>query len=114
MTHLRFSAILLACVASIGTVRADDSLPSPISQLIEQRKAEPRANPPASVWRYTYLDQTVFYLPPKCCDVPSALYDSSGKLICRPDGGMTGRGDGKCRNFHQQRTDEQLIWRDER
>ena len=31
-----------------------------------------------------------------------------------PDGGITGRGDGKCTDFFQTRTDERLWWADTR
>ncbi len=85
-----------------------------LSALIAQFKAEPVANPPHRIQSYRYRDQTVYYVPPSCCDQPSTLYDAKGEVICAPDGGMTGRGDGRCADFYQQRSDELLVWSDPR
>ena len=56
----------------------------------------------------------MFYVPPACCDVPSELYDHDGNLICGPDGGIRGTGDGKCPDFFEKRREGTLIWRDPR
>ncbi|HEX6535209.1 MAG TPA: hypothetical protein VF041_11455 [Gemmatimonadaceae bacterium] len=72
------------------------------------------ANPPASVVRYKYHGADVYYLPPRCCDVPGVLYDSAGAVVCLPDGGITGKGDGRCNDFSAVRRDEVVIWRDRR
>jgi len=71
-------------------------------------------NPPAKVYRYKYNGQIVYYFPPRCCDIPSTLYDENCNIICSPDGGLTGGGDGKCSDFFDSRTDEKLIWEDTR
>jgi hypothetical protein len=92
----------------------DEDLPPFVTQLISRYEADPLANPPASIWRYTYKGAVVFYVPPSCCDVASELYDHDGQLVCGPDGGITGRGDGKCPDFFEQRADELLVWRDNR
>ncbi|WP_018478502.1 DUF6970 domain-containing protein [Pontibacter roseus] len=81
---------------------------------IRELKAKDVRNPPAAVWQYEYDGQTVYYIPPYCCDVPSQLYDSNCNLICSPDGGFTGRGDGKCNDFFEKRTNERLVWKDAR
>ena len=90
------------------------SIPGWLTQLINQLKAQPVANPPAKIIRYTYKGETVYYLPPKCCDVPSVLYDAQGNSICSPDGGFTGHGDGQCPDFFSERTNETIIWEDNR
>jgi hypothetical protein len=56
----------------------------------------------------------VYYVPSKCCDVPSVLYDSAGAVVCSPDGGITGKGDGRCTDFFDARRDEVVVWRDPR
>jgi len=61
------------------------------------------------IYSYTYRDQTVYYFPPQCCDIPSVLFDRNCNIICNPDGGWTGGGDGRCPDFFEERTDEQLI-----
>jgi hypothetical protein len=85
-----------------------------IDQMIRQFKSQPIGNPPQSIWRYDYKGQEVYYVPPQCCDLYSSLYDASGKIICAPDGGLAGRGDGKCPDFVAERSAEKLIWEDPR
>ena len=82
--------------------------------MIEKYKAEDRQNPPRQVFSYQYKGQTVFYVTPPCCDFFSELYDSACTLIAQPDGGFTGRGDGRAPDFEAQRSNEKLIWKDER
>ena len=85
-----------------------------LNNLIFKLRQEESANPPAKIYRYTYQDNIVYYLSGRCCDIPSKLYDKSGTVICEPDGGITGRGDGRCPDFFEKRTDETLIWEDNR
>ena len=47
-------------------------------------------------------------------DIPSMVYDSKGIVICHPDGGISGKGDMKCPDFFEKRTNEKLIWKDAR
>ena len=88
--------------------------PQWVDQLIAQFKAEPVGNPPQSIWRYEYQGQFVYYVPAQCCDMFSTLYDTGGNVICAPNGGIDGKGDGRCEDFLSQRTQEQLIWQDPR
>lgn len=88
--------------------------PSWVNQLIVQFQNAPPGNPPQSIWRYDYKGQTVYYVPAQCCDQFSVLYDSKGNVICAPDGGFTGGGDGRCPDFFRERKNEVLIWRDSR
>ena len=90
------------------------STPNCVEQKIEQLKKEPVWNPPAKVCGYTYREQTVYFFPQRCCDIPSELYDENCTLICHPDGGITGRGDGKCADFFEKRSNGVLVWEDER
>jgi len=64
------------------------------------------------IWRYEYQGQQVYYLPfarTHCCDAMSMLYDSDGKLLCMPDGGITGDGDGRCPDFSPRRSPGVLV-----
>jgi hypothetical protein len=106
-------SILLVAVLGCTSTSVED-LPPIVNQLIAQHKAAPKRNPPSSIWRYKYKGLVVFYVSPACCDIPSELYSSDGKLVCSPDGGITGNGDGKCSDFFATRTDEQLVWSDKR
>lgn len=97
-----------------GTVTSPSALPHWLAVLIADFQSAPVGNPPQSIYRYTYKGQTVYYVPPQCCDQFSTLYDASGRVLCAPDGGISGRGDGKCPAFLQERTNEALVWRDNR
>jgi hypothetical protein len=88
--------------------------PSWVDHLMEEFENQPVANPPLSIWQYVYEGQVVYYVPPRCCDIYSTLYDSEGSVLCHPDGGFTGEGDGQCRDFFEKRTDAKLIWQDVR
>lgn len=93
---------------------AMEAKPDWVEKIIQRCQAGPAGNPPYTVWRYSYKGKTVYYLPPQCCDQYSELYDEAGKLLCAPDGGMAGTGDGKCPDFYKLRTDGKLVWHDAR
>ena len=105
--------LLLAACASPPVVTAP-ARPAFVAGLIAAFEAEPVANPPASIWRFTYRGETVWYVPARCCDIPSTLYDATGGAICQPDGGYTGRGDGRCPDFIDTRRDGAVVWSDPR
>ena len=94
--------------------KTDPILPGCIKKMIREFQQEEKQNPPRSIYRYTYKGEPVYYVPPICCDFFSDLYDNECKLIAHPDGGFTGKGDGRVVDFLQTRTDEKLIWKDER
>ncbi|MFN8348030.1 MAG: hypothetical protein U0X91_23725 [Spirosomataceae bacterium] len=104
--------IFFTCSCKNNDVPSDT--PSCIKAIIEQMKKDPVSNPPGSVWKYTFNNQPVYYIPPTCCDIPSILYDDKCNLICSPDGGFSGTGDGKCPDFFKNRKDQKLIWSDDR
>ncbi|GAC1588937.1 MAG: hypothetical protein NVS3B25_06110 [Hymenobacter sp.] len=76
--------------------------------------AERKRNPITRILRYQYGGQTVYYLSAPCCDQYSNVFDTKGRLICQPDGGITGKGDGKCPDFDKTKTNEKLVWQDPR
>jgi hypothetical protein len=88
--------------------------PKCVEKLIRRIKNQPVSNPPSKVFRYSYKGKTVYYIPPKCCDIPSKLVDENCNVICSPDGGFTGIGDGRCTDFFAYRSKEELIWQDSR
>lgn len=95
-------AVQQQLTAAFSTIhfKALDELPSNapecLKEVIQELVAEPVRNPPASLWRYEYDGQIVYYIPQYCCDFPSTLLDSDCEFICSPDGGFSGQGDGKC------------------
>jgi len=103
----------LGCTAG-DEVSGSDSTPPWVVELIEGLEVEPMRNPPAFVARYSYLGNIVYYVPPFCCDMTSVLYDVEGEIICSPDGGITGGGDGRCSDFFEERGDALIVWEDSR
>jgi len=100
---------------SPDTVIAKETIvPSCITKLIETFKAEEVQNPPRKIFSYMYKGKTVYYVPAICCDFFSDLYDGDCKLIGHPDGGFTGKGDGKITDFETEKKDEKLVWADPR
>lgn len=97
-----------------GATVAADSLPVCVKALIEKFKSEEVTNPPMSITQFMYKGKTVFYVPGPCCDNFSELYNDSCRVIGHPDGGFTGRGDGKFPNFRNEATEEKLLWKDPR
>ena len=93
-------------------VALKDSVPICIEELIKKIALEPITSPPSKVYRYTFDGKTVYYVPPVCCDNFSDLYNDSCKIIAHPDGGFTGRGDGRAASFNTTKKNEKLIWED--
>lgn len=106
------AAVVTACATAYPTDVADQ--PAWLQAMIAQIRSEPVTNPPSSIIRYRYNGATVYYRPARCCDIFAELYDATGNLICHPDGGLAGNGDGKCPDFAAARTEERVIWADAR
>jgi len=113
--RLGVSAVLALLGAGLGSTVAAQDLPRFLQELIARKEASPSRSFD-KIWRYQYNGETVYYIPasPLFSDSSSQLYDSAGELICKPDGGYTGRGDGRCPDFLEARSKGQLVWRDSR
>ncbi len=109
-------SVLASPAAASPAAPSPSTPPGPpwLQRLIGQMKAGPPGNPPQTVWRYRYRGQLVYYLPPQCCDQTSVLFDAGGTVIGAPDGGLSGRGDGRAADFHALRREGVLLWRDPR
>jgi PKD repeat protein len=82
-----------------------------LNDLIAKFKNDLNSNPLHSIYQYDYQGKTVFYVPPQCCDQYSTLYDACGNVMCAPDGGITGTGDGTCPDFFSARQNETVIFK---
>lgn len=89
-------------------------VPDWLTDLIQRLQNGPVASPPASIAQYEFRGEIVYFLPQRCCDIWSNLYDVEGDIIGHPDGGITGEGDGRVPSFFELRSNERLIWKDER
>ena len=110
MRRLRPISFLLALSFAKQSLAQD--LPPFVTQLIEDYQSIEAGASPGEIWRYEFRDATVYYLPRShlCCDIPSVLYDSEGQIVCLPDGGITGRGDGRCTDFITRRSNGVRVW----
>jgi hypothetical protein len=108
------TATLFLALAVVSPLTcAQSNIPSFVAKLIERYKTFPVGHSPDSVWKYTYKGATVFYVPRiPCCDFTSSLYSADGNLLCHPDGGIVGIGDGKCPDFFEERSDGERLWSD--
>lgn len=88
-------------------------LPACIQATIEIIKSLPVENPPKEVWKWQVDGNTFYYFSAACCDQYSELYDANCNLVCHPDGGFSGAGDGNCPSFSTQIT-KTLVWKDPR
>ena len=108
------SVVIMSVEIVTSCQKQMDEVPTCIISKIKEIESQDVTNPPGSIWQYTYDGQIVYYIPPICCDIYSILLDSNCKTICSPDGGLIGKGDGKCPDFFTQRINEKLIWKDSR
>lgn len=103
-----------ATLSNCEKIKMDKNVPACIKERIKSIEKEKIWNPAAKIFQYEYKGKTVFYIPSHCCDIPGEVLDENCNLICQPDGGITGKGDGKCKDFFKERTGEKLIWADTR
>jgi len=91
----------------------ETKLPKCISDKIENLKEIPAQNPRAEVWQWKVDGKTYYYITSDCCDQFNYLYDNQCNVVCAPDGGITGAGDGACPKFTGT-IEYTLVWKDPR
>ena len=89
-----------------------DSLPACVRKLINERNKDIPPSPPQSVTKYNYEGKTVYYFREGCCDQFNPVYDDSCHLLGAPDGGFTGRGDGKLPGFFSKAKMIKVVWKE--
>lgn len=105
------SVLFFASCATHKKAQAVNELPSCLTTKIEAMSDNPREGTPQSITRYSYKGQTVYYLLSSCCDKYNIVFDSDCNILGYPDGGYTGKGDGKMPDFHKEATDAKLVWK---
>jgi hypothetical protein len=83
-----------------------------IQKKIKELEAAPPKKAKSYIMQYEYNGRLVYYIPADCCDQLNPLYDEKGNIICKPDGGFTGKGDGKCPDFLRANLKGKKIWSD--
>ena len=103
-----FAFILLL---SLGSCHHNSISPSELPSCIDGKISEIESEEldDRKVFTFLYKDARVYYVSARCCDFPSELYDLNCNVICYPDGGFTGSGDGKCRDLPDQKK-WTLVW----
>jgi len=104
-----FISIVTSCTNS----DLDIDAPACIESKIENILANEVTNPPTQVWKWEVDEKTYYYITSDCCDQFNYLYDTNCELVCAPDGGITGTGDGNCPEFTGDIT-KTLVWEDQR
>jgi len=91
-------------------VEAKQTLPAAIQKRIDDYKKMDKSEQPRKVIEYDYKGKKVYYVSMHCCDFFNELYDSAGKLMGHPDGGITGKGDKKLPDFNTEKKNERIVW----
>ena len=98
----RDSAILPATI--------DVAVPTCIKNKIDSFKLKEAHEKPQRVIEYVYKGKKVYYVVMPCCDFYNEVYDANCKFLGAPDGGFTGKGDGKIPDFFEEAKSEKLVW----
>ena len=83
--------------------------PCMVSKIEEMLKAQ-SANQPQVVTQYSYKGAAVFYITSGCCDQYNPVYSSDCQYLGAPDGGITGKGDGRLPDFYTNTTNKKIVW----
>lgn len=86
------------------------NMPSCLATKIDSIKRDGKVNLPTSVIQYSYKGAPVYYVTAGCCDQFNEVYDANCKQIGAPDGGVTGKGDGKLTDFYSNATNKRVVW----
>jgi len=105
--------VLTAPLSSCEKLDLEVNIPNCVERKIKEIKKEDVRNPPAEVWQWKVNEKIYYYITSDCCDKFNYLYDDNCNVVCAPDGGITGAGDGNCPDFNGQ-VERTLIWKDDR
>lgn len=92
------------------TISVELVIPTCIKQKVDSFKVAQKHQQPQKIVEYLYKGKKVYYVVMPCCDFFNEVYDEKCKLLGSPDGGFTGKGDGKLPDFFKEAKNEKLIW----
>ncbi len=108
---ITFAAVLFLFACAAHKKATDNvAIPSCLLSKIDSMTANPNEGSPQSVTSYSYHDKTVYYMKAPCCDKYNIVFDSVCNVLGYPDGGFTGKGDGKMPDFFKEATDGKVVW----
>ena len=88
----------------------DAAVPTCIKNKIDSFKVKEAHDKPQRVVEYVYKGKKVYYVVMPCCDFYNEVYDDKCNFLGAPDGGFTGKGDGKIPDFFTEAKNEKLVW----
>ena len=91
-------------------MQGTSALPQCMVTKIDSLKMNTSVNPPKSVIQYSYKGAAVYYITSGCCDQFNTVYNSDCNYLGAPDGGITGKGDGKIPDFFANATNKKVVW----
>ncbi len=106
---LSFFLFLFSCSTPKKSEVAND-LPSCLVAKIKTMAENPNEGSAQSITRYSYHNQKVYYMKAPCCDKYNIVFDSVCNILGYPDGGFTGKGDGKMTDFFKEAKDGKVVW----
>lgn len=110
-----FFVKIMFVIAILSTLNSceDNTTLSCIDTKINEIKQTEVTNPPTEVWKWDVDRNTYYYFTSDCCDQFNFLYNEKCEIVCAPDGGITGNGDGSCPEFIGE-IEKTLFWKDPR
>ncbi len=114
------SRMLLILTVGVFAVACDcdneegREIPGCMEKKIRQLELGPALDSAFSITMITTTtgEKYFYFPPPQCCDFFSELYDSQCNLVCNPDGGFSGQGQGVCPEYLVLK--KEVIWKDKR
>jgi hypothetical protein len=97
--------------STIVTTPTESLLPTCIKNKIDSFKLKEAHERPQRVVEYMYKGKKVYYVVMPCCDFFNEVYDENCKYLGAPDGGFTGRGDGKLPDFTETAKPGKEVWK---
>ena len=86
------------------------AMPTCLKNKIDSFKLKEAHEKPQRVIEYVYKGRKVYYVVMPCCDFYNEVYDDKCNFLGAPDGGFTGKGDGKIPDFFTEVKSEKLVW----
>lgn len=86
------------------------AVPTCLKNKIDSFKLKEPHEKPQRVLEYIYKSKKVYYVVMPCCDFFNEVYDANCNFLGAPDGGFTGKGDGKIPDFFEEAKNEKLVW----
>ena len=101
--------LFISCAANKN--QGISGMPPCLVTKMDSIKSHPELNQPTAITQYTYKGIAVFYITAGCCDQFNPVYNSDCDYMGAPDGGITGKGDGKIIDFFANATNKKVVWK---